>query len=179
MAYSSDDLQRIATDFEKWQSASRQLAYAFLRRDFRCGETSSIVAHGLVRRLETLRHCMQRTFEHVAPENVEPTRLAMLDATAYLQSFIFNLYGALDNLARIWCREAAVVDNKGRPIADQQMGFTSKNDLVRRSLSAQFRNYLQKHDPWFEYLSNYRHALAHRIPLYIPPSCLAPDEAET
>ncbi len=30
--------------------------------------------------------------------------------------------------------------------------------------------------PWFEYLEDYRHALAHRIPLYIPPRTL--DDAQ-
>jgi hypothetical protein len=30
---------------------------------------------------------------------------------------------------------------------------------------------------WYdEYLTGYRHALAHRIPLYIPPFCLNPEE---
>ena len=36
-------------------------------------------------------------------------------------------------------------------------------------MSQPFQEYLTAADPWFEYLENYRHALAHRVPLYIPP----------
>ncbi|MHA1523493.1 MAG: hypothetical protein ACTSY1_03690 [Alphaproteobacteria bacterium] len=31
---------------------------------------------------------------------------------------------------------------------------------------------------WFEYLENYRHALAHRIPPYIPPYAVTPENEE-
>jgi hypothetical protein len=36
-------------------------------------------------------------------------------------------------------------------------------------LSVGFRDYLETIDEWFEQLENFRHALAHRIPIYIPP----------
>jgi hypothetical protein len=34
---------------------------------------------------------------------------------------------------------------------------------------------LKNLDPWFEYLADFRHALAHRIPLYIPPYAIPRD----
>ena len=40
---------------------------------------------------------------------------------------------------------------------------------VRATLSEDFRNYLKTLDAWFAHLTDLRHALAHRIPLYIPP----------
>jgi len=49
------------------------------------------------------------------------------------------------------------------------IGLGPKNDVVRGSLSKEFRDYLTTLDKWFEYLEDFRHALAHRIPLYIPP----------
>jgi hypothetical protein len=49
---------------------------------------------------------------------------------------------------------------------------------VRSTLSQEFQDYLRGLDRWFEHLRNLRHALAHRIPLYIPPYVIAkPDEA--
>lgn len=41
-------------------------------------------------------------------------------------------------------------------------------------MPAELQAYLAEHDAWFEYLEDYRHALAHRIPLYIPPRQLGP-----
>lgn len=32
---------------------------------------------------------------------------------------------------------------------------------------------------WFDYCENFRHALAHRIPLYIPPYIVTPDNADS
>ena len=40
---------------------------------------------------------------------------------------------------------------------------------MRATLSEDFRNYLKTLDAWFAHLTDLRHALAYRIPLYIPP----------
>jgi hypothetical protein len=39
----------------------------------------------------------------------------------------------------------------------------------RASLSEEFQAHLDTLERWLEYLADYRHAVAHRIPLYIPP----------
>jgi hypothetical protein len=44
-------------------------------------------------------------------------------------------------------------------------------------MSPEFRAYLDSREPWFEQLKDYRDALAHRIPLYIPPFTLDPADA--
>ena len=48
------------------------------------------------------------------------------------------------------------------------------NRGYRESFSAEFQAYLQELDAWFGQLENFRHALAHRIPLYIPPYIIDP-----
>jgi hypothetical protein len=45
---------------------------------------------------------------------------------------------------------------------------------LRSTLSAEFRAYLQTLDDWMKYVIQYRDALAHRIPLYIPPGGVRP-----
>jgi hypothetical protein len=45
-------------------------------------------------------------------------------------------------------------------------------------LSSGFQAYLKETDKWFDYLADYRHALAHRIPLYIPPGGVCPSDAD-
>jgi hypothetical protein len=42
-------------------------------------------------------------------------------------------------------------------------------------LGEELQRYLESIAGWFEYLEDYRHALAHRIPLYIPPFAVAPN----
>jgi hypothetical protein len=45
---------------------------------------------------------------------------------------------------------------------------------LRSTLSAEFQAYLQTLDEWMKYVIEYRDALAHRIPLYIPPGSVRP-----
>jgi len=44
-----------------------------------------------------------------------------------------------------------------------------RKKFVCNSFPHEFRRYLQELYAWFEYIENRRHAVAHRIPLYIPP----------
>ena len=79
---------------------------------------------------------------------------------------MFHTFGAADNLAWIWVSEKNVTHN-GAPLSQGSIGI--RKEKVRASFSPEFRAYLNERKPWFEYLEGFRHALAHRIPLYIPP----------
>jgi hypothetical protein len=41
-----------------------------------------------------------------------------------------------------------------------------------------FRAYLDTLEAWFAYLADYRHALAHRIPVYILPGNVCPKDVD-
>ena len=69
--------------------------------------------------------------------------------------------------------EKKLTTEKGEPIPAGKVGLGKKCKLVRRSLPAEVRKHLKLLDPWFDSLENFRHALAHRIPLYIPPYMVA------
>jgi hypothetical protein len=102
------------------------------------------------------------------PERVEPpdddTRH---DAELQVQAFVFHTFGAADNLAWIWVSVKNVRKNDGTPLEKGAIGI--RKDKVRASFTPEFRAYLDEREPWFDYLEGFRHALAHRIPLYIPP----------
>jgi hypothetical protein len=49
------------------------------------------------------------------------------------------------------------------------VGLRKANTDVRASLRPAFRAYLESYDDWMEYLVDFRDALAHRIPPYVPP----------
>ena len=75
------------------------------------------------------------------------------------------MYGCIDNLAWVWVYEKGL-DKK---IPRKRVGLRKANADVRASLRPTFRAYLEARDDWIEYLVDFRDALAHRIPLYIPP----------
>ena len=134
--------------------------------------------HGFVRRIGTLKRCIENVYSIYPPERCDkPSRDECLDLAINLQSFVFNIFGALDNLAWIWVKEKLITD-RGRPLRDQQVGLRSGYVIVRKSFSAEFQKYLTSRDEWFQHLEGFRHSLAHRIPLYVIPYTLHPDKLQ-
>ena len=81
---------------------------------------------------------------------------------------MFNLFGALDNLAWIWVEEKGIKNEDGNQLREERVGLGKKHKQIRRTFSPEFRQYLNDNHEWFKHLADFRHALAHRIPLYIP-----------
>lgn len=75
--------------------------------------------------------------------------------------------------------EAAITKDNGKALSRQDAGLRKKNELVRRSLPAELNEYLQSMDNWLEYVENFRDALAHRIPAYIPSHIVDPKHEAT
>jgi hypothetical protein len=105
-------------------------------------------------------------------DKVPPSTLS--DAQINIQAFIANAYGCVDNLAWVWVHETGLADKIDR----RKVGLRSHNSEVRESLSPEMQAYLAGLDRWFSYVVEYRDALAHRIPLYIPER-VRPENVET
>ena len=105
-----------------------------------------------------------------------PTNEELSDANINLQAFVFNVFGSVDNLAWIWVYEKPVMKNDGLPIPNEWVGLRKTNTLVRDSFTPEFLEYLNEFDEWFVHLDNFRHAVAHRIPLYVPPYVITKDK---
>lgn len=169
MPYTQEQIEQFGQHLADWLERENDLTTTLFIRDYRNAETAHFVKHGLGRRLATLKHTLTRTFEVLRPDAQDPSHDALMDATSHLQTFVINVFGAIDNLARIWVMEAGIAQPNGRTLRPMQIGLTPDHEVVRASLSVPFRSYLATADAWFGYLEDYRHALAHRIPLYIPP----------
>jgi hypothetical protein len=125
-----------------------------------------------LRRLGTLQRCIQNVYSLYPPERSDiPSRDENIDLVINLQAFVFNVFGCIDNLAWVWVVEKQLTL---RPI---DVSF-SKKKPVRKTLSTDFKVYLDGLENWFEYLEDFRHALAHRIPLYVPPYTVIPANAD-
>jgi hypothetical protein len=143
-----------------------RLLLTFSHRKYSSDQAAEYARHGYLRRLGTLRRCIDNVFTLIPPDTNEiPGRNVLHDAQINIQAFVANVYGSIDNLAWVWLYESGLDGTIHR----NRVGLRSKHIEVRASLSASLQTYLQKIDPWLEYLIEYRDALAHRIPLYIPP----------
>jgi hypothetical protein len=180
MTYSDEDIARMDAHNREWRDRWDDIETQYLTREYRHDQTREFVSHGFSRRMSTLLHCQDRVFELVGPNEPNPDRDKLMDATALIHAFYINLFGAFDNLAHVWVREARVTLANGQPLPRTFIGFGQKNQAVRASVSPRFAGYLNsaRHAAWIDYLEDYRHSLAHRIPLYIPPRRLNDQQAE-
>jgi hypothetical protein len=120
-----------------------------------------------------MSHCIENVFIILPPEREsQPSMEELVDAVIYIQAFTFNTFACLDNLAWIWVCEKQLTTDKGEIVPPAMIGLSKKCKIVRRSLPADLQTHLKTLNPWFEHLENFRHALAHRIPLYIPPCAI-------
>jgi hypothetical protein len=130
---------------------------------------------GVGRRIQILRRCIDKVFRTIPPRTIKvPSKTRLQDATINIQAFFANVYGIVDNLAWIWVYENGLSD----AIPRGQVGLRKSNESVRNSLSVEMQAFLDTMEAWFEYLSEFRHALAHRIPIYIPPGMVSRENVD-
>ena len=179
MSYSDEGLQGLEDEFVGLQGNCNDLIAEYLEKEFTNEKAKEFVRHGLCRRLSLMTRCVEKVFEALPPDNEEaPSADLKHEVTVHLQAFVFNAYGCLDNLAHIWVLEKRIALENGNPLPRAWVGLGSQNEAVLNSLPDNFTQYLSEVRDWYEKLEGFRHALAHRIPLYIPPGFLTDQKAE-
>jgi hypothetical protein len=168
MPHSPEETARMADAMAEWLERSGKLTTDLIAYPYTQVAAREMSNHGASRRLRDLDHCMSRVFEYLPPDIVAPEREAILDATMFIQAFVMNIYGAIDNLAWIWAYEKPVLGKDGETLPATWVGFRPKNKALRDSVSEETRSFLEGIDDWFSLLESFRDALAHRIPLYVP-----------
>jgi hypothetical protein len=146
----------------------------YLTRGYKDAHAKEHALHGFSRRLGTLIRAVNLVFDYLPPElDAIPEHDTVVDATIAIQSFVLNVFGCLDNLAWIFVYEKAVTKPDGSPIDPQGVNLGSK--VVRAKFSTEFNDYIDSRDNWFKGMKDFRDALAHRMPLYIPPFIVTRD----
>lgn len=180
--YSEENLDQLHNDYGRIHERYIDLSLAYLKKDFKVPKAREFAEHGFCRRVTLMTHCIRMIFEQIPPSTTCPLNLEKaFDATIYFQVFRFNVFGCLDNLAHIWVEEMNIKQDNGKKIPDPAVSFFvrhKQNQNINKCLSEEFRLYLNSHDSWFQNLKNFRDAIAHRIPVYIPPYCIYDDETE-
>lgn len=134
--------------------------FSFIGKDI---EPNEYICHGFLRRLDIVKECIHEIFIIFPPERNE-----LLDEreknviNINLHAFYINIFGCIDNLAHAFCRLKKI------PIEISAISFI--NPMVQEKLKTGFKKYLKKENiiNWYKYVENYRHSLAHRIPVYCP-----------
>jgi hypothetical protein len=174
--YTDEAIKKLEDAYADLQGRCIHLQQRCMEYKFGNEQAKEFALHGFSRRLSSLVRCIANTFRAIPPElDGVPTSDATLDAAIQVQTFIINVFGCLDNLAWVWVSERNITKANGAPLPPEWIGLRTPNMLVRTSLGEELHRYLESITEWFEYLEDYRHALAHRIPLYIPPYAIAPN----
>lgn len=166
MFYSLENCKNIAVEYNQLNQKYSDLLseYQMTHSKVFSAHSLAYINHGFLRRIATLRRCIHNIF-NICPisKSEKPTDDELKDLAINLQSFIANCFGCMDNLAWIWVFETAF-DYEGK---DTKVSFFT-NKKIRQKLSPEFLKYLNTLNDWRDNLKEFRDALAHKIPLYVP-----------
>lgn len=177
MYFTEKALQDLKREYETIQPKHAALMQAYLARDYKDARAKEFAQHGFLRRIKSMARSITNVFTLLPPERTSiPSSEERHDAEINIQAFLFNTFAATDNLAWIWVGEKGITKPDGSELPHRQVGL--RKQRIRESFSAAFQAYLQTLDAWFGHLEDFRHALAHRIPLYIPPHMIDPKDEE-
>lgn len=128
--------------------------------------------NGVGRRLGLVQRCVERIFQIFPPDRtVHFAQDEREDLNINLHAFLLNVYGILDNVAWVVVLEATQKEVENR----KAVGLFLPE--VQKHLSKGTVDFLATMKDWhFNYMKNFRDSLAHRIPAYVPPKQLLPDE---
>jgi hypothetical protein len=134
--------------------------------------------HGICRRLTLLHQSIRNVFEifPVTREN-QLTQVELSNIEINLHAFTINIYGLLDNVAWVFVFENKLENN----IQGSRRGVGLFSKYVIKHFPDRIKEYLHSDriQQWYrDYAKNYRDALVHRIPLYVPPYNIDPKDAE-
>jgi hypothetical protein len=140
-------------------------------------ELKSYLQYGLCRRIQTIRATLANIFRVFPPYFNRPlTTEERANVEINLHAYVINLSGLFDNWAWAFILKHDLLHAIG---GKHQVGMFRKK--TREHLPNQLQTYIDKNnlEAWHTaYVKDYRDALAHRVPLYLPPKIMTPIETE-
>jgi hypothetical protein len=133
--------------------------------------------HGSSRRLGVIKKAIENIFDFFPPTSERPLeRETLYDVQINLHAYVINISGIFDNWAWAFVHKHNILSDVGG-----RHGVSLFKTSTARFLPAVLKDYLSSDTlvNWQEqYLKEYRDALAHRIPLYIPPAEFTSEEGD-
>ncbi|MBD3769247.1 MAG: hypothetical protein IE925_03805 [Rhodobacterales bacterium] len=177
--FTTEQINELQKKLNGARSKADNILHNWTSLELRSERAKEFARHGVARRVQILRRCLEIIFEQMPPATQEaPSRHDLLDATISIQTFIMNVFGVLDNIAWTWIEESGLCKPDGAKLRPTEVGLTPRFEYIRNSLSNETQSLLNEYRDWFDYIIDLRHALAHRIPLYVPPNCIDSEHVE-
>ena len=137
--------------------------------------------HGVNRRLWLLYRCVENIFDLFPPNRIGLLEQKdRLDVEINLHAFLINIYGIIENIGLSLAYENNLVgDESEHKLKPKEVNLFKRR--FRRLLNPHLIAYLRKDTvtQWYnKYAKNYRDALAHRIPPYVPPAALNDEQRQ-
>lgn len=135
------------------------------------------ILHGVSRRLSVIKKSIENIFNGFPLDAKRPLqRDDLYNVQINMHAYVINLYGIFDNWAWAFVLRHGLLEKLG---GKHGVGMFKKGMLTH--LPKEISDYLREREleKWHEdYLKSFRDALAHRIPLYIPPSLFTAEEGD-
>ena len=183
MEYTEEAILEIKEKYTDIGHVYKELLFkiAELEQKLLNAKSREYLMEGVRRRLKILNRCIHKIFELFPIDRRDLlTNDELTDLAINLHAFFVNISGIFDNLAWVFVYEN---DLYGSPREGRFGKFDIGlfNEKFQTHLEPNLRDYLKSEtmQAWYnEYSKNYRDALAHRIPLYVPPSALNEDDGK-
>lgn len=179
MAYTAELIENLAEEFPKVHRGLQDLMLknVIAGQEAENESVKEHLLHGSARRLSVIRKAIDNIFEIFPPTTQKPLdREKLYDVQINLHAFVMNVSGIFDNWAWAFIQRHQLLDNVGG-----RHGVGLFNKKTKKFLPQNIKDYLSSKtivDWQSNYIKEYRDALAHRIPLYIPPAELTNEEGD-
>jgi len=179
MGYTKEQIGKFEAEYTKVHQGLQELMFQTVLAGQESGHAGvkEHLLYGTARRLNILKRCLENIFNEFPPTASKPLhRDVVYDVQINLHAYVMSLSGIFDNWAWAFVyRHDLLADVGGKH------GVGLFREGTSKYLPKQLRDYLASETiaGWHEkYLKSYRDALAHRIPLYIPPAEFTKEEGE-
>ena len=183
MNYSDDALSQLMKKHSELLSRYSDLIISVMSfsQSLKRDRAREFLVHGVCRRLMILYTCIINIFQLFPPDQDKPLiEKNRIDVEINLHTFLINIYGTLENLALSAGYEYEIIGKKSEGKISIRQANLFRIEF-RKRLRDPLNTYLSQSriiDWYKQYSKNYRDALAHRIPPYVPPSALNDEEQQ-
>lgn len=178
MAYTHEQVNHLQDEHRALQEALQKLLMqCVIQGDAVTNiKAKEYMLHGAARRLRIMARALGNIYQIYPPSNTKILdRDSLTNLEINLHAYLINLYGVFENFA--WSF-VALHDLEAAIGGRMKIGVFCP--ATQKFFPEPIQSYVQETatKKWFDdYLKNYRDALAHRIPLYVPPATYTAAEA--
>jgi hypothetical protein len=167
--YTDEQINDYEEGRRQWLRRGDDLTDVALSYPFKKLRAEQFSREGFVRRLNYLDHAMCRLADIYPPNLTKASRGRVRDAELLVQSFVMNVFGAIDNLAWVWVLERGITRPNGTQLRRAEVVFDGpQSRILVESLTPALNAVVSDASDWFKALRTYRDGVAHQIPIYIP-----------